>query len=58
MLDPWIIEEIRRREEEQRREEARIELPLERPRWETEPPHPAREERDEAPQRGVIVIDL
>jgi hypothetical protein len=58
MLDPWIIEEIRRREEEQRREEGgRLELPLERPRWESESPHPPEEERQE-PQRGVVVIDL
>jgi hypothetical protein len=58
MLDPWIIEEIRRREEEQRREEAsRIELPLERPRWESESPRAPREDREES-GRGVIVIDL
>jgi hypothetical protein len=56
MLDPWIIEEIRRREEDQRREEARIELPLESPRWESEPRSP-REDREES-NRGVIVIDL
>jgi len=36
MLDPWIIEEIRKREEERRRrqwtpEELPLELPLERP---------------------------
>ena len=56
MLDPWIIEEIRRREEEQREKAGRLELPLERPRWESEPPHaPKTEDREE---RGVVVIDL
>jgi len=57
MLDPWIIEEILRREEERRREtERRIEAPLERPRRETDPaeanPPPTGEER------GVVVIDI
>ena len=55
MLDPWIIEEIRRREEEQRERAGRLELPLERPRWESESPHTPKEEREE---RGVVVIDL
>jgi hypothetical protein len=33
MLDPWIIEEIRRREEEERQDRQRpvVELPLETP---------------------------
>lgn len=33
MLEPWIIEEIKRREEERRRreQERRIEIPVERP---------------------------
>ncbi|HVK72396.1 MAG TPA: hypothetical protein VM734_03720 [Kofleriaceae bacterium] len=57
MLDPWIIEEILRREEERRREsERRIEMPLEAPRRnEREPaanPPPTGEER------GVVVIDI
>lgn len=55
MLDPWIIEEIRRREEEQRERAGRLELPLEGPRWESESPHAPKEERQE---RGVVVIDL
>ncbi len=58
MLDPWIIEEILRREEERRREhERRIELPLESPRRDRDPaeanPSPRSEE-----QRGVVVIDI
>ncbi len=54
MLDPWIIEEIRRREEDRRREQdSRLELPLEPPRYH-EAPVPPPEEID----RGVTVIDL
>jgi len=57
MLDPWIIEEILRREEEQRRrDERRIEMPLESPRRDRDPatatPPTDREER------GVVVIDI
>ena len=57
MLDPWIIEEILRRESEQKRENerARIELPLESPpKPEEETPSVA----DESSQRGVVVIDI
>lgn len=55
MLDPWIIDEIRRREEE-RRERPRIEIPAESPdhRDSKTPPAPPAEEDE----RGVIVIDL
>lgn len=57
MLDPWIIEEILRREEEKRREQAgRIEAPIMPPRHDrpaaNPPPVPAGEER------GVAVIDI
>ena len=57
MLDPWIIEEILRREEEKRREQdRRIEAPIQSPRHDpaeaNPPPAPAREER------GVAVIDI
>jgi hypothetical protein len=56
MLDPWIIEEILRREEDKRREqERRIEMPLESPRRDRDPAEanpPPREER------GVVVIDI
>ena len=62
MLDPWIIEEIRRREEERKREQeaGRVELPLESPQYQdrgapaTPPGGPGNEESD----RGVIVIDM
>jgi hypothetical protein len=57
MLDPWIIEEIRRREEERRRdrEENRVELPLESPKYQDRgtPVTPAEENH-----RGVIIIDM
>ncbi|MEZ4401909.1 MAG: hypothetical protein R3B06_17905 [Kofleriaceae bacterium] len=56
MLDPWIIEEILRREEEQRRRdnERRIEVPLDAPRpAEANPPPPATGE-----ERGVAIIDI
>jgi hypothetical protein len=56
MLDPWIIEEIRRREEERRREQEvdRLEVPLEQPIYREAPVPPPREEIE----RGVTVIDL
>ncbi len=54
MLEPWIIEEIRRRErEEQERQQPALEIPY----W--EPPLPSEEETSPPPaERGVIVIDL
>lgn len=57
MLDPWIIEEILKKEEEARRESerARIELPIERderPRTVVTPP------REQESERGVMIIDI
>ena len=59
MLDPWIIEEILKREERAReeRDRARIELPLETPahnieRTQVTPPQPVESER------GVAIIDI
>jgi len=53
MLDPWIIEEIRKREEGERREERPVlEIPLR---------HPEEEEQQETideVERGVVVIDF
>ena len=58
MLDPWIIDEILKREEEKRREQDnRIELPLESPRRETGP-QPAMPAAPEERDRGVTVIDI
>jgi hypothetical protein len=56
MLDPWIIEEIKRREDERRREQEgeRLEIPLERPYYREAPVPPPTEESD----RGVTIIDL
>lgn len=57
MLDPWIIEEILRREEDFRRERerGRMELPLDAPRSTEQPSIPPRSEEGE---RGVVVIDI
>ncbi len=57
MLDAWIIEEIRRREERSRpRPQKQIERPPE-----SEPPHePGEKEpnRRERPERGVTIVDF
>lgn len=57
MLDPWIIEEILRREEDVRRERERprMELPLDAPRSTEQPSIPPRSEECE---RGVVIIDI
>ena len=60
MLDPWIIEEILKREEDRRREQERhrIEAPLERPRYrDTDPTSQPAPSSDEG-GRGVVVIDI
>jgi hypothetical protein len=57
MLPPFIIEQIRRREEAQRRKsdakQPRLELPLDIPEPASEP-----ESAEEDRQRGVVVVDL
>lgn len=62
MLPPFIIEQIRKREEAEKSREAdrrqpRLELPLDYPppkrRGATEPP-PV----DDAAERGVVILDL
>ncbi|EYF05276.1 Hypothetical protein CAP_3416 [Chondromyces apiculatus DSM 436] len=59
MLPPFIIEQIRQREEEKNRairednERPRLELPLER----YPAPRRPREDEDD-PNRGVIILDL
>ncbi len=53
MLPPFIIEQIRKREEEaQRNEQPTLELPL--------PPHRPRhvEKPDEDADRGVLILDI
>ena len=54
MLPPFIIEQIRRREEEERarHEQPQLDIPLERP----VPRAPQRP--DEQGDRGVVIIDL
>lgn len=56
MLDPWIIEEIRRREEALRRE--REALYIELPLYDSYREESAEPKEPEEPQRGVTVIDL
>jgi hypothetical protein len=61
MLEPWIIDEIRRREEERRRRDRpQLELPVPEPEWPQEgdlgdvsDPH-----GDRAPERGVVIIGM
>ena len=57
MLPPFIIEQIRRREEERCRREQldqpRLELPVDVYR----PIEPKRDERDPA-ERGIVILDL
>jgi len=58
MLDAYIIEEIKRREEERRRREDSqrpvLEIPLYPPDADS---NPANKQDDEAPERGVVIID-
>ena len=59
MLDSFIIEELKRREERERnrarQERPRLELPID-----DRPPRtpPKRDDADDEPKRGVIVIDI
>ena len=64
MLEPWIIEQIRRREEEARRrdERPRLEIPIRDERWKPEPDRPEGEEDrsddEDKPERGVVIIEM
>ena len=62
MLEPWIIDEIRRREEERRREDRpQLELPLPAEReWREEDDFGDAHNRqgDRAPERGVVIIGM
>jgi hypothetical protein len=58
MLDPWIIEEILKKEEERRREErGRVELPVDTYR-EDDKPRVTPPRQDSENERGVVVIDI
>lgn len=63
MLEPWIIDEIRRREEERRRgDRPQLELPVPDGQWpgESDPGMvDVDDERgDRAPERGVAIIGM
>lgn len=71
MLEPWIIEQIRRREEDERRKNERpqLDIPAEDERIEQWRKRRQQEERprsdrddendsDERPKRGVMIIDF
>lgn len=53
MLPPYIIEQIRKREEDAVREQPVVQLPLPAKRLPAESPEPAAEV-----DRGVVIIDL
>ena len=56
MLPPFIIDQIRRREEKEQAREAPVrELPLEMP---MPVPREPKKRGDDEPQRGVVIIDL
>lgn len=57
MLDPWIIEEILKKEEERRKEQdaPRPELPVYRPPMHETSVTPA---GSDEPKRGVMIIDI
>ncbi len=56
MLDPWIIEEIRKREERDRRDERpMLEIPLEEP-GRDDVDSVVREEEES--ERGVVIVDF
>jgi hypothetical protein len=59
MLDPWIIEEILKKEEEQRREQerGRAEIPVP-PRYRDSVEQPSVTPREEEGERGVVIIDI
>jgi hypothetical protein len=57
MLEPWIIEEIRHREEERRRgDRPQLELPIPEPHWRDSDADADR--GDKAPERGVVIIGM
>jgi hypothetical protein len=61
MLEPWIIDEIRHREEERRRgDRPQLELPVPEPGWtnEGDAGDTHGEQGDKAPERGVVIIGM
>ncbi len=58
MLEPWIIDEIRRREEERRRgDRPQLELPVPDPTWPSDQDQNRRDQGDK-PERGVVIIGM
>ena len=57
MLDPWIIEEIRRREKEERRQQEEQRPMIEIPSFEL-PTIPTGKPADENEERGVVIVDF
>ena len=61
MLEPWIIDEIRRREEDRRRGDLpRLEIPMPQPSWqdENDPDRGREQQGDQSPERGVVIIGM
>ena len=58
MLDPWIIEEIRRREEDRNRDEARQDVVIEMPVPDRRPGSESVRPTDDEVPRGVTIIDF
>jgi hypothetical protein len=61
MLEPWIIDEIRRREEERRRGDLpRLEIPMPQPAWpdEYDPERVGEQQDDQSTERGVVIIGM
>lgn len=60
MLPPFIIDQIRRREEDERRrselDRPRLELPVDLYQPAPEPKRP--DENDDREERGVVILDL
>jgi hypothetical protein len=59
VLEPWIIEQIRRREEEERRQRERphLDIPARDERWKPERDPDDDADREES-DRGVVIIDI
>lgn len=61
MLEPWIIDEIRRREEERRRGDLpQLEIPVPQRPWDDDRDLDGGREKhgDPAPERGVVIIGM
>ncbi len=59
MLEPWIIDEIRRREEERRRGDLpRLEIPMPQAPWPDEEDGGRDRQGDKSPERGVVIIGM